>query len=89
MRHVVCFGSGRLRRYLARPDAEVSHAKGWRPFIWTADVGRAEKFSSAKKAEAFAAEHLPHNEWTVTIAPPRGLPTGDLGGTPAAMRLAA
>ncbi|WP_066922943.1 hypothetical protein [Methylobacterium sp. CCH5-D2] len=89
MRYVVCFGSGRLRRYLARPDAEGSRAKGWRPFTWTKDIARAEKFGSPEKACAFAAEHLPHDQWDVGVAPPHGLPTDDLGGTPAAVRMAA
>ncbi|GEP00531.1 hypothetical protein [Methylobacterium haplocladii] len=83
------FGAGRAVRYLTLPDTVGEHAKGWRPFIWAKDIQRAELFSSEESAGAYAREHLGHDRWAVVVAPSRGIPTDDLGGSPVAMRMAA
>lgn len=88
--YVVRFGAGlRARRFLAQADTAGDIANGWRPLVWTKDIQRAEIFSSEEKAAAFARESLGHDRWTVVVAPSRGVPTDDLGGTPAAIRMAA
>lgn len=89
MLFVVRFGAGRACRYLARAETKGMDENGWRPFIWVKDIARAEKFGSRRSAETFAREALGHSQWDVGMAPPQGLPTGDLGGSPAAMRAAA
>lgn len=85
----VYFGAGARRRYLAHAETEGDPANGWRPLVWTKDSGRAEKFGSAQAARDFALRHLPHAQFSVGVVPGRGLPTDDLGGSPAAMRVAA
>lgn len=87
--YVVRFGAGTARRFLARADGQGETASGWRSFVWTRDLGRAEKFGTAAGAREFALTALGHGMWDVGVAPPRGLPTDDLGGTPAAIRMAA
>lgn len=87
--HVVRFGAGKARRYLAQAETAGDRENGWRPFVWTKDLGRAEKFSSAESARAFAQKALGHTEFQVGVAPSSGLPTDDLGGTPAAIRVVA
>lgn len=89
IRYVVRFGAGTARRFLALADGEGATENGWRPLIWTKGMARAEKFGSIESAEAFALKRLGHNRWDVVIAPSYGIPTDDLGGTPAAMRMAA
>ena len=84
----IAFGPTNARRYLSVPTSEGSHAKGWRPFVWTKDRAAAEKFGSAHAADDFGRTHLPHSTWEVVIIPSSGIPTGDLGGTPAAVRAA-
>lgn len=85
----IYFGVGARRRYLAQAETAGDPANGWRPLVWTRDAARAEKFGSAEAARAFAVEHLGHAQFNIGIVPGGGLPTGDLGGTPAAMRAAA
>lgn len=87
--YAVRFGTTLARRYLAPGRSEGEPGKGWRSFVWVKDIQRAELFSSQVSAEAFAIENLGHALWDVVIAPGRGIPTDDLGGTPAAIRLAA
>lgn len=87
--YVVRFGAGKARRFLAQASTAGDHAKGWRTFIWTKDIARAEKFSSGEAARSFALKALGHALWEVAVAPPSGLPTNDLGGTPTAVRLVA
>lgn len=89
MVYAVRFGAGTARRYLAHADTAGDIVDGWRPFIWTKSVERAEKFGSAAAARAFAVERLGHSHFDVALVPGRGMPTGDLGGSPAAMRMAA
>lgn len=87
---VVRFGAGlSARRYLAHADTAGDTANGWRPLIWVKDIQRAEIFGSEESASAFAREALGHDRWSVVVAPSRGVPTDDLGGTPAAIRMAA
>lgn len=86
---VVRFGAGKARRYLARAETTGAHQAGWRPFVWVDDIQRAELFSSSQTASDYALANLGHAEWEVGVAPSRGVPTDDLGGTPAAVRLAA
>lgn len=83
------FGAGKARRYLAHAQTEGAHAKGWRPFVWVKDIERAETFGSEASAQDFGRANLVHERWDVVIAPSRGIPTDDLGGTPAAARIAA
>ncbi|MBX9719289.1 MAG: hypothetical protein K2Y56_11570 [Methylobacterium sp.] len=87
--YVVRFGAGKARRYLAQASTAGDLRQGWRPFVWTKDISRAEKFSSSGSARSYALDTLGHALWDVSIAPPSGSPTGDLGGTPAAARIAA
>lgn len=87
--HVVRFGAGTVRRYLAQAETTGERENGWRPFVWTKDRARAEKFSSAQAARTFAQDALGHTEFNVGVAPTTGLPTDDLGGTPAAVRAVA
>ncbi|MFB0491291.1 hypothetical protein ABIE45_003877 [Methylobacterium sp. OAE515] len=87
--HVVRFGAGSARRYLAQAGTAGERENGWRPFVWTKDLARAEKFSSAQAARTYAQNALGHTEFDVGVAPTSGLPTDDLGGTPAAMRAVA
>lgn len=87
--HVVRFGVGRFRRYLAQAETVGAHENGHRPFVWTKDLAWAEKFSSAQSARAYAQKALGHTEFVVGVAPWRGLPTDDLGGTPVAISAAA
>ncbi|WP_267355667.1 MULTISPECIES: hypothetical protein [unclassified Methylobacterium] len=87
--HVVRFGFGRFKRYLAQAETTGAHENGHRPFVWTKDLSRAEKFSSADRARAYAQQHLGHAQFDVGVAPWRGLPTDHLGGSPAAIRMAA
>lgn len=89
MMHVIRFGVGRFRRYLAQADSVGAHENGHRPFVWTKDLARAEKFNSAESARAFGHKHLGHTEFEVGVAPSFGLPTDDLGGSPVAVRVAA
>ncbi|KQO78134.1 hypothetical protein ASF36_13960 [Methylobacterium sp. Leaf90] len=89
MVYAVRFGSGTARRFLAHADTAGDAASGWRPLIWTKSVERAEKFDSTAAARTFAQERLGHSHFDVAIVPGRGLPTDDLGGSPAAMRVAA
>lgn len=87
--HVVRFGAGTAKRYLAQADASGERENGWRPFVWTKDLARAEKFASAESARAYAQKVLGHTQFQVGVAPASGWPTDDLGGTPAAVRQAA
>ncbi|GJE29791.1 hypothetical protein [Methylobacterium organophilum] len=86
---VVRFGAGSARRYLAQSAVRDEPESGWRRFVWTKDIQAAEIFLSEVGAMTFARSVLGHNRWSVVPAPPRGIPTDDLGGTPAAMRVAA
>lgn len=86
--YAIYFGVGARRRYLAHADTAGDIANGWRPLVWTRDTARSEKFGSAEAARTFAADHLGHAQFSIGIVPGGGLPTGDLGGTPAAMRAA-
>ncbi len=86
----IAFGPPTARRYLTPAETpEQPEATGWRPFIWVKDVERAEKFGSEEAAWTWALCNLPHGDWTVVVAPSRGIPTDDLGGTPAAVRMVA
>ena len=89
MTHVVRFGAGKARRYLAQATTAGNHEQGWRPFVWTKDLARAEKFSSAEAARIFALGALGHAQWEIGIAPPSGRPNNNLGGSPVAIRVAA
>lgn len=87
---VVRFGAGvTARRYLAHARTEGAPANGWRRFVWVKDIQVAEIFGSHEAAARFATEALGHDRWEVVPAPTRSVPTDDLGGTPAAIRLAA
>lgn len=89
VRYAIRLGAGSARCYLAHADDTGRAENGWRQLVWTKDMARAEKFASIEAAEAFAHERLEHDRWQVVIAPSYGLPTDDLGGTPAAIRMAA
>ncbi len=87
---VVRFGAGlTARRFLAPARTEGETVNGWRPFVWVKNIQVAEIFGSQEAAAAFATKTLGHDRWEVVPAPSRGIPTDDLGGTPAAIRLAA
>lgn len=87
---VVRFGAGlTARRFLAHADTAGDIVNGWRPLVWTKDIQRAEIFGSEEAATTFARQKLGHDRWAVVVAPSRGVPTDDLGGTPAAIRMAA
>lgn len=87
---VVRFGAGlTARRYLAAPINRGECGNGWRPFVWTKDIQVAEIFSSEESAATYARHALGHDRWSVVVAPYRGVPTDDLGGAPAAIRLVA
>jgi hypothetical protein len=81
----IVFGTTARPLYLAHADGHGRVQDGWRPFVWTRDAQRAEKFGSATAAEQFGGG-LPNEQWRVVVVPPVGGPS-DGGGTP--MRLAA
>lgn len=84
----IAFGRGKAKRFLALPAGEGPHAKGWRPFVWTASDAKAEKFGSDAAAR-LAGEALGHLEWRVVVIPPRSRPGGNIGGSPVAVAVAA
>ena len=82
--YAIRFGRGTARRFLAQASTQSEPHNGWRPFIWTKDLGRAEKFSDQDASQSFGLAALGHDRFEVVIAPSYGRPTDDLGGTPVA-----
>jgi hypothetical protein len=39
---------------------------GWRPFVWTKKVEKAEKFLTSGAARNFGERSIPHSAWHVT-----------------------
>lgn len=87
--YAIRFGRGTARCFLAQASTQGERPNGWRPFVWTKDLGRAEKFSDQDAAQTFGLAALKHDRFDIVIAPSYGRPTDDLGGTPVAMRAAA
>jgi hypothetical protein len=88
--YAIAFGRREKRLYLTENRVpQAPERSGWQRYVWTTDRKDAELFGSEDSARKFAAANLNHALFEVVVVPPTGLPTGDLGGTPAAIRLAA
>lgn len=86
---VVCYGSLGSWRYLAHNHVKATRDDGWRPRIWTKDVGAAEKWSSQVQAKAYADSYLPGNDFAIVPCPQIEGPEHPVGGTPIQMAVAA
>jgi hypothetical protein len=87
--HVVRFGAGTARRYLAQADTPCGRVGDRRPLIWVRGFDRALKFASAPEARAFALNGLGHGLWEIGVAAPSDVPADELEGSLAAIRAAA
>lgn len=63
--YVIEFAKGRLLAWNTGPLPPANVSTGWRPYIWTTDLARAEKFGSEAGAAAFGLSAIPHDEWSV------------------------